>query len=135
MTFENVTSQQILDAYNAVFSLRGGSSVANHGPPTQYAEDMLRRMLHMEAFQPFNLALVRSLPSDELLRILFRAVSGGLISGTSALQGGACKLLADPRTGVLELVQDGAEIQTVLTILSMLTLVVLAFMLYKRETA
>jgi hypothetical protein len=132
---EEISGQDLVEAYNAVFSVRGGATVAKRGPQVHYAEDLLRRMpeLGAQAFRPLDLAEIRSLPKNQLMRLLFKAVAGHFIAGPSSLRGDVCRLEADPASGALELVRDGGTSQVALVVIALVLLCVLFVMLYKRE--
>ena len=125
--------EEVVAAYNDVFTLRGGAPVAKHGRQVQYAEDLVKRTASLPAFQPLNLAAVRSLPRNQLMRLLFKAVAGHFVSGPSALRTDVCRLLADPVTGTLEVTRDGGQNEVVLTVISLILLIVLGVMLYKKS--
>lgn len=135
ITRETPSSEDLVAAYNSVFSLRGGAAIAGGGTHVEYTEDLVRRLLGADASAPLDLGFVRSLPQSRLLRLLFKAVAGDFISGPSALRGDVCRLQADPVSGTLEVTRDGGDNEVVLTVISLILLAVLAVMLYRREKA
>jgi len=133
---EDVLSpEDLVSAYNSVFSVRGGAVVAKRGPQVDYAEDLLRRMPELGAapFQPLELSQIRSLPKNQLMRLLFKAVAGHFIAGPSSLRGDTCRLQADPKTGTLELVREGCGKESALVVIALVLLCVLFVMLYRKE--
>ena len=135
-TAESLSQEDLVDAYNEVFTVRGGASLAGPGPQVDYVEDLLKRMAELDArpFEPLDLAKIRALPKSQLLRLMFKAVAGHFISGPSALRSDVCRLQADPVSGTLEVYREGQDGEVVLTVISVVLLLVLLFMLYKRET-
>lgn len=124
----------LVEAYNAVFSVVGAAPVTGLGPHVQYAEDRLRVLLAAPPDAPLNASsLVCALPADALLRLLFRAVAGDYLAGPGALGGDECRLLADQRTGALELSRGGAQNEAVLTVIALVLLCVLAVLLYRQS--
>lgn len=134
---DTLTREDLVEAYNSVFSVRGGAPVAKHGPQVDYVEDLLKRVADLGAppFRPLELGEIRALPKNQLVRLLFKAVAGHFIAGPSSLRGGVCRLQADPVSGTLELYRDGCNNETVLVVIAMVLLCVLVVMLYRRERA
>lgn len=128
------TDDDLVSAYNAVFSVRGASTLAGVGPHVHYAEDRLRVLLAVPPDAPLNLSSVRAQAPGALLRLLFKAVAGDYISGPGALGGDACRLLADQRTGALGLVRGEESNEAVLTVVSLVLLCVIGVLIY-RQTA
>lgn len=133
MQSEVPTREDYVSAYNAVFTLKGSAPVAKYGRQVEYIEDLVRRMVAAPAFQPLDLAAIRALPKNQLMRLLLKAVAGHFIAGPTSLRGDVCRLLADPVSGTLELTRDGGENEVVLTVIALILLVVLAVMLYKKK--
>lgn len=133
---EYLDDQDLVDAYNAVFSIKGGAALSKTGPQVNYAEDLVKRVAEVGAppFEPLDLGKIRALPRNQLMRLLFKAVAGHFVSGPSSLRSDVCRLQADPVSGALEVVRDGADSEVVLIVISAILLFVLVFMLYKRET-
>ena len=129
MDLDALPGDALVAAYNDVFSVRGSAPVASPGVHVQYVEDRLRVLLAAPPDAPLNLTSVCALPPAALLRLLFKAVAGDYISGAGALGGDACRLVADQRTGALELVHAGAQDEVVLIVISLLLLCVLAILL------
>jgi len=127
------TADNLVAAYNAVFSVSGGAPVLRPGSHTEYAEDLLRRLIGADPWRPLDLAAVRAMPEDRLLRILFKAVAGNFISGPSALRSDVCRLEADKVTGTIEVTRDGGENEAVLIVITLILLCVVAAMIYRRE--
>jgi hypothetical protein len=124
----------LVDAYNAVFSVRGGAPLATPGPHVEYVEDRLRVLLGGAPFAPLDLSRVRALSQPDLLRLLFRAVAGAYVTGPSpALRPGACAIRADQVTGGLELVRVGGDHEALLTVIAVVLLCVLAAVMYRRD--
>jgi hypothetical protein len=119
-------------AYNAVFSVHGGSPLASTGQHVLYVEDRLRILLAAPPGLPLNVSSVCAMGQDALLRLLFHAVAGTYISGTSALRKDVCRLEADQVTGTLEVTRDGGDNEEVLTVVSLVLLCVLAVLLYRQ---
>jgi hypothetical protein len=130
---DELTADDLVSAYNDVFSVRGGAPVAGRGPHVDYAEDLLRRAVGAPAFRPLNLTDIRNTPKNQLMRLLFKAVAGHFIAGPSSLRGDVCRLLADPASGSLELTRDGGDNEVVLTVISLVLLAVIFVMLCKRK--
>ena len=132
---EALSQEDLVEAYNAVFSVRGGAPVTKRGPHVHYAEDLLRRMpeLGAQAFRPLSLAEIRAIPKNQLARLLFKAVAGHFIAGPSSLRADVCRLQADPVSGALELVKEGGSSQVALVVISLVLLCVLFVMVYRRE--
>jgi hypothetical protein len=130
---ETPSSDSLVDAYNAVFSVHGGAPVIKTGKHTDYVEDLVRALVGTPAFQPLNLTAVRALPQSSLLRILFKAVAGNFVSGQTALRTDVCRLEADQVTGTIEVWRDGGENEVVLIVITLILLGVLVGMLYNRE--
>jgi len=129
------TADELVSAYNAVFTLKGGAPVARSGRQVEYVEDLARRMVGAPAFRPLDLAQVRNLPRNQLLRLVLKAVAGHFVSGPSSLRGDVCRILADPASGTLEVTRDGGDNDVVLTVIGLILLVVLAVMLYRKGRA
>lgn len=125
----------LVNAYNAVFSVRGGAPLLRAGAHVEYVEDLARGLVGATPFQPFDLRAVRAMPQERLLQVLFKAVAGNFVAGGSALRTDVCRLEADQVTGTIEVWRDGGENEVVLTVISLILLCVLAVMLYKRERA
>ena len=134
---ETITDEDLVSAYNSVFSVRGGAALTKRGPQVQYVEDLLRRMpeLGSPAFAPLDLASLRSLPKAQLLRLLFKAVAGHFIAGPSSLRRDVCRIQADPLSGKLEVYRDGGDNEVVLIVISLILLFVIFMMLYRKESA
>ena len=130
---ETPSSDSLVDAYNAVFSVHGGAPVIKAGKHIDYVEDLVRALVGTPAFQPLNLTAVRALPQSSLLRILFKAVAGNFVSGQTALRTDVCRLEADQVTGTIEVWRDGGENEVVLIVITLILLGVLVGMLYNRE--
>ena len=122
----------LVGAYNDVFSVRGSAPVATPGIHVQYVEDRLRVLLDAPPDAPLNLSSVCALAPEALLRLLFKAVAGDYIAGPGALGGDACRLVADQRTGTLELEHAGAQGEVVLTVVSVLLLCALGVLLSRQ---
>ena len=135
MAEEVADPSALVDAYNAVFSVRGGARLASPGPHVGYVEDRLRVLVGAPPFAPLDLARVRALPQADLLRLLFRAVAGAYIAGPSALRGEVCRIQADQATGGLEVARGGGDHEAVLTVVAVVLLCVLGAMLYRRDRA
>jgi hypothetical protein len=131
----SVTRSEFVQAYNEIFSLRGGAPVANYGRQAEYVEDLVRRMASLPASDPLDLAAIRALPKDQMLRMVLKAVAGHFISGRSSLRGDVCRLEVDPVSGTLEVTRDGGQNEVVLTVISFLLLIVLFVMLYRKNRA
>lgn len=131
MSTESPSAEDLVSAYNDVFSVRGGAPLSKYGPQVQYAEDLLRRVVPSRPFQPLNLTEIRSIPRNQLMRLLFKAIAGHFISGPSALRGDVCRLVADPATGTLEVTRDGGGSEVALTVIALILLIVLGVTLYK----
>ena len=129
------SADSLVAAYNAVFSIRGGAPLLRPGSHTEYAEDLLRRLVGANPWRPLDLAGVRAMPEDKLLQILFKAVAGNFISGPSALRSDVCRLEADQVTGTIEVTRDGGENEAALIVISLILLCVVAAMIYRRERA
>ena len=123
----------LVEAYNSVFSVRGGAPVLRAGVHVDYVEDLARGLVGAPPFQPFDLQAVRTMPQARLLKVLFKAVAGNFVAGTSALRTDMCRLEADQVTGTIEVWRDGGENEVVLSVISLILLCVLAVMLYRRE--
>lgn len=130
---EQLTPEDLVSAYNDVFSVRGGALVSGPGPQVDYAEDLLRRAVGAPAFRPLNLTEIRATPKNQLMRLLFKAVAGHFIAGPSSLRGDVCRLLADPVSGTLEVTRDGGDNEVVLTVIGLVLLSVVFVMLCKRK--
>ncbi len=130
---ETPSSDSLVEAYNAVFSVHGGAPVIKTGIHIEYVEDLVRALVGTPAFQPLNLTAVRALPQSSLLRILFKAVAGNFVAGQSALRTDVCRLEADQVTGTIEVTRDGGDNEVVLTVISLILLCVLGVMMYRRE--
>lgn len=137
MSNSTLSPEDLVSAYNAVFAVRGGAAVTRVGPQVHYVEDLLRRMPELGAspFAPLDLASIRNLPKNQLMRLLFKAVAGHFIAGPSSLRRDVCRLQADPLSGKLDLYRDGGDNEVVLIVISLILLFVLFVMLYRRETA
>jgi hypothetical protein len=133
MSENSFTPDELVSAYNDVFSVRGGALVSGKGAHVEYAEDLVRRAVGAPAFRPLNLTEIRSTPRDQLIRLLFKAVAGHFVAGPSSLRGDVCRILADPVSGSLELTRDGGENEVVLTVISLVLLAVVFVMLCKRR--
>jgi len=131
----SISRSELVQAYNEIFSLRGGALVTSYGRQVEYVEDLVRRMASLPSSQPFDLAVIRALPKDQMLRMALKAVAGHFISGRSALRGDVCRLEVDPVSGTLEVTRDGGQNEVVLTVISFLLLIVLFVMLYKKNRA
>lgn len=129
MDLDALPGDALVAAYNEVFSVRGSAPVESPGVHVQYVEDRLRVLLAARPDAPLNLTSVCALAPEALLRLLFKAVAGDYIAGAGALGGDACRLVADQRTGTLELVHAGAQDEVVLIVISLLLLCVLAILL------
>jgi len=135
MSNSTLSPEDLVSAYNAVFAVRGGAAVTRVGPQVYYVEDLLRRMPELGAspLAPLDLAAIRNLPKNQLMRLLLKAVAGHFIAGPTSLRGDVCRLLADPVSGTLELTRDGGDNEVVLTVIALILLIVLAVMLYKKK--
>ena len=122
----------LVDAYNAIFAVRGASQLVGEGPHVQYVEDRVRILLAVPHDAPLNISSVCALAPDALLRLLFKAVAGDYISGPGALGGDSCRLLADQRSGSLELTRGGDNNEAVLTVISLVLLCVIGVLLYRQ---
>lgn len=127
--------EEMVSAYNDVFSVRGGASVVKHGRHVQYTEDLLRKLVSAPAFQPLDLSFIRSLPRDQFLRLLFKSVAGHIVAGPSSLRTDVCSIVVDPVSGTLDLTRDGGQNEVVLQVISLVLLIVLGVMLYKKQQA
>jgi len=132
---DSLSEADLVEAYNGVFSVKGGAPLARAGPQVEYVEDLLRRMPEVGAapFQPLELSQIRALPKNQLMRLLFKAVAGHFVSGPSSLRSDVCRLQADPLSGALEVYREGGDSEVVLIVISLVLLLVLFFLLYKRE--
>jgi hypothetical protein len=135
MAEEVADPSALVDAYNAVFSVRGGAQLASPGQHVGYVEDRLRILVGAPPFAPLDLARVRALNQTDLLRLLFRAVAGAYIAGPSALRGEVCRIQADPTTGGLEVALGGGNHEAALTVVAVALLCALGDMLYRRDRA
>jgi hypothetical protein len=134
MSEEVADPSALVDAYNAVFSVRGGAPLASPGSHVGYVEDRLRVLVGAPPFAPLDLAAVRALPQPEFLRLLFRAVAGAYITGgPSALRADACRLQSDQATGALEVTRAGGDHEAALTVIAVVLLCVLGAMMYRRD--
>jgi hypothetical protein len=133
MSESQLTAEDLVSAYNDVFSVRGGALVSGKGAHVDYAEDLVRRAVGAPAFLPLNLTSIRNAPKSQLIRLLFKAVAGHFVAGPSSLRGDVCRLLADPVSGSLELTRDGGESEVVLIVISLVLLGVVFVMLCKRR--
>jgi len=132
----------VVRAYRRVFKVRGNAEIVGHGPPVSYATDRLRVLLgdtlpgssHGES-TVLDLSPVRTLPSDELLRLLFLAVAGDYVTGPAALHPVICRLEADPITGTLDVVSGRADAEAALTVIAVVLLLVVIMGAYRREPA
>jgi len=129
------SAKALVDAYNAVFSVRGAAPLAAVGPHLDYVEDRLRVLLAAPPDAPLNVSSVCGLAPDALLRLLFKAVAGDYIAGGGALGGDACRLVADQRSGALELTRVGDEDEAALTVVSLVLLCVVGVLLYRQTAA
>jgi hypothetical protein len=129
------SSDALVGAYNAVFSVRGAAALASRGPHLEYVEDRLRVLLATPLDARLNASSVCGLAPEALLRLLFKAVAGDYIAGGGALGGDACRLVADQRSGVLELTRGGDEDEVALTVVSLVLLCVVAVLLYRQAAA
>lgn len=129
----SLTAEELVSAYNDVFSVRGGALVSGKGAHVEYAEDLVRRAVGAPAFRPLNLTEIRNTPKNQLMRLMFKAVAGHFIAGPSSLRGDVCRLLADPVSGTLELTRDGGENEVVLIVISLILLAVVFVMMCKRR--
>lgn len=127
------STDDLVRAYNDVFSVKGGAPVSKYGPQVDYAEDLLRRAVGSPAFRPLNITEIRNIPKNQLMRLLFKAVAGHFIAGPSSLRGDVCRLVADPVSGTLELTRDGGDNEVVLTVIGLILLCVIAVMLYRKR--
>jgi hypothetical protein len=132
---ETPSAESRVAAYNAVFSVRGGAPILRPGAHTEYAEDLLRRLVGANPWQPLDLSGVRAMPEDKFLQILFKAVAGNFISGPSALRSDICRLEADQVTGTIEVTRDGGDNEVVLTVITIIMLCAVLVMVYRRERA
>jgi hypothetical protein len=130
---DELTPDDLVSAYNDVFSVKGGALVSRRGAHVDYAEDLVRRAIGAPAFRPLNLTEIRGAPKGQLVRLLFKAVAGHFIAGPSSLRGDVCRLLADPVSGSLELTRDGGDNEVVLTVISLILLAVVFVMMCKRR--
>jgi hypothetical protein len=131
MSYEIPTGEDLVSAYNDVFSVRGGAPLSKYGQQVQYAEDLLRRIVPSRPFQPLNLTEIRNMPRNQLMRLLFKAIAGHFIAGPSSLRGDVCRLVADPVSGTLEVTRDGGGSEVALTVIALILLIVLGVTLYK----
>ena len=70
---------------------------------------------------------------DPLLRLLFKAVAGDYVSnGPGGLGAAGCRIVADQRTGHLQLAADAGSNETALTVISLVLLCVIGVLLYRR---
>jgi hypothetical protein len=127
------SGESLVEAYNAVFSIKGGAPLLRPGAHVEYVEDLLRRLVGANPWRPLDLAGVRAMPEGKFLQILFKAVAGNFISGPSALRSDVCRLEADQVTGTIEVTRDGGDNEVVLTVISLILLCVLGVMMYRRE--
>lgn len=131
MSEASFTAEELVSAYNDVFSVKGGALVSGKGAHVDYAEDLVRRALGAPAFRPLNLTAIRNTPREQLIRLLFKAVAGHFVAGPSSLRGDVCRLVADQVSGSLELTRDGGENVVVLTVISLVLLAVVLVMMFK----
>jgi hypothetical protein len=134
---EPPSPEDLVEAYNSVFSVKGGAPVAKYGRQVQYVEDLLRRLPEAgaPAFEPLDLARIRALPKGQLLRLLFKAVAGHFVAGPGSLRRDVCRIQADPISGALDLYRDGCSSEVALTVIALVLLCVLSVMIYRREAA
>ncbi len=127
------TPEELVDAYNAVFAVHGGAPLASAGPHVAYAEDRLRALLGAPFGEALNLSTVCALSRAPLLRLLFQAAAGQYITNAGALEGQACRLVADQATGTLAVARDRAGSEAALTAIALVLLCVVAALLYRRD--
>ena len=126
---------ELIAAYQSVFTVHGGATVASVGPPVQYVEDRLRVLLGVPPTGPFDLAYVRGMDRQTLLTLLFKSVAGDYTAGPNALRPDVCRLVSDPATGVIEVTRNGEDDEPVLIVISVVLLCVLVIMMYRRDAA
>lgn len=132
---EAIDPGALLTAYSTVFSVSGANTLESGTPPLTYAEDRLRVLLRTAANEPLDLSTVRNMSQGDLLVLLLQSVAGSYVSGSSALDTGACHFVSDPATGVLEVVREDPDSVPVLTCITVLLLCVLTLQVYRRQGA
>ena len=66
-------------------------------------EQQVKRVMGADPSLPLNVSLLRAREDPELLRVLFLAVLGNFTSGAGAAWQQPCRLVVDPRTGLVGL--------------------------------
>ena len=151
-------SALVTAAFASVFSVRGNPIVTSYGPAPRYAFHRLRILF--PAASPKNatpasdypdpdpaasvpsssffdpLATVRSASTDDtqLLVLLFKALAGHFVTsrgGTSGLSSPPCTIVADPRSGGLDVESSEITSETVLTMLSILLLLTVVVLVHR----
>lgn len=121
----------LVQAYQSVFTPKGGSTVATVSPPVTYVEDRLRVLVGIDPDDPLDLSRVRAMDQARLLQLLFRAVAGDFTAGPNALRPDVCRLVSDPVTGFVDVTRSGEEDEPVLAVIAIILLCVTGVMMYR----
>ena len=121
-----------LQVYSSVFTTQGNLVFTQVSPPVSYVIEKVRLLTNCSA--PVDvLQCTRNLTDDSLSRILLQAVAGDYITGTSALSPATCKIIADPITGYLSLVDSTQQNRIVLTIIAVVLFAVVGWVTFQRS--